>query len=221
MAKKETKGVFIKPVAREEMDSYVDGYGNARDWRAYRKKNLNTTKLQIQPDPKSESITFRALVKSEVPRDPSDAIGEIKNVFYKRGKKAGKLKRKVRKKSKTPTFIQYLVSIQFFGLDFREQESAQYNQSWSVDGKEMFTRAPTISQNRAMIKCQCRDFMMVWEKPLADNGGLWPNNKWTKYNRLTPVTEYPPRNPKEKMGYCKHVQALLQFLYDADMLRNR
>lgn len=207
-------GVYLKPLVRNEMDGYVDGYGNKREWRKYN-KTLNVSKLQVQPNPFQESITFRAMIVSEEPRDPNNSTGAVKNHI----KKTGAVK-KIRKKPAPKKFIKYLVTIRFHGLEFKDVESKQFNQKWEVAGRTMYSRTPSIRSNRAMIKCQCRDFMFTWEKPLADDGGLWPNNRWTKYTRLTPVTVTPPRNPNEKMGYCKHIATFLQYLNDSGMLSN-
>jgi hypothetical protein len=217
MAKEEKNlpGVYIKPLVRQELDGYVDGYGNKRDWRSYN-KGLNVQKFQIQPNPFQRSITFRGLITSEEPRDPNNSTGAVRNI------KRGEGFRKVRKRPAPKRFIQYLVTVRFHGLDFRDKESVQFNQKWEVAGRTSYTRVPTIAANPAMLKCQCRDFMFTWEKPLADEGGLWPNNVWTKYQRLTPKgTGYPERNPKEKMGYCKHIATMLQYLNDSGLLRNK
>lgn len=217
MAKEANKsGVYIKPIVRSELDGYVDGYGNKRDWRRYN-KNLNVQKLQIQPNPFQRSLTFRALVTSEEPRDPNNSTGAVRNV-----KRSDGSIRKIRKKPVEKRYIQYLVTVRFHELEFKDKETVMYNQKWNVAGREVFSRTPTIAANPVMMKCQCRDFMFTWEKPLAEEGGLWPNNRWTKYQRLTPKgSGYPERNPKEKMGYCKHVATMLQYLYDSGLLRNR
>jgi hypothetical protein len=209
-------GVFLKPIVRQEMDGYVDGWGNKRDWRNYT-TDLNVQKLTVQPNPFQQSITYRAMVTSEEPRDPNNSIGAIKNVRRKDGSV-----RRAKVKPKPKRFIQYLVTVRFHDLKFKDVESVTSNQKWEVAGRTVFSRTPTIAANKAMVKCQCRDFMLTWERPLALSGGLWPNNRWTRYERLTPRgTGYPERNPKEKMGYCKHVATLLQHMYDKKMVKNK
>ncbi len=116
--------------------------------------------------------------------------------------------------------VNYLVTIQFHEMEFVEKGNRIYNQKWKVEGKDKFSRTPAISIHPAKIKCQCRDFMFTWEKALAEKNGLWPNNKWTSYIRLTSLAEYPRRNPMEKMGYCKHVETLLTYLNDSGLVRN-
>ena len=209
-------GVMIKPIVRRELDQYRDGYRNSRNWRQYN-RNLNVTKLTIQPNPFQRSITFRANITSEEPRDPNSSIGAVKNVKRRDGSI-----RRVRKRPAPKRFIKYLVTVRFHEVDFRDSETKQFNQKWTVAGSEHWSRVIAIGRNSAMLKCQCRDFLFSFEKPLADNGGLWPNNRWTRYQRLTPLgpSGYPRRNPKEKMGYCKHIATFLQYLYDSGFLRN-
>jgi hypothetical protein len=216
MADKKIPGVYIKPIVVRELSDYVDGYGNKRDWKAYN-KNLNVQKLVIQPNPFQRSITFRGLVRSEFKRDPNNAIGVPKNIK----KPSGEI-RKVRKTPAPERFIQYLVTVRFHDVEFKDVESKQFNQKWDVAGRTSFSRMPTIENNPVMMRCQCRDWSLTFEKPVAENGGLWPNNVWTKYQRLTPKgTGYPERNPKSKMGYCKHIATFLQYLYDSNLIRNR
>lgn len=116
--------------------------------------------------------------------------------------------------------VNYLVTVQFLEMEYKQTPNRIYNQKWKVEGKDVYSRTPAISIHPAKIKCQCRDFMFTWEKSLAEQNGLWPNNKWTKYVRLTSLDEYPRRNPKEKMGYCKHVETLLTYLNDSGLIRN-
>ena len=202
MANKD-QGVYLKPVVRSEMSQYVDGYGNSRDWKKYN-KSLNVSKFESQPNPFMEMLTFRGLVKSEVPRDPKNSTGNASK----------------RKKPGAKQYIRYLVTVRFHNLKFVDAETKQFSVKSKVAGREQWTRIPTIHNNKAMIKCQCRDFMMTWEKQLADNGGLWPNNRWTKYKKVS-GSDRPPRNPKDKMGYCKHIQTFLQFLYDSGLIQNK
>ncbi len=116
--------------------------------------------------------------------------------------------------------VNYLVTVQFHEVEYKAEQNRIYNMKWKVEGKDMYSRTPAISTHPAKIKCQCRDFMFTWEKALAENNGLWPNNKWTKYVRLTSLAEYPRRNPMEKMGYCKHIETMLSYLNDSGLLRN-
>lgn len=208
-------GVFLKPLVRKELDSYVDGYGNSRDWRSYN-KSLNVNNFTATPYLKMGTVTFRSLITSEEPRFAND------NQFPKH-----KVQKKGIKRFKpvgTKRHIKYLVTIRFHGLEFRDKESAQFNQKWNFFETEKFSRTIAIDSNTAMIKCQCRDFSLTWEKQLAEKGGLWPNNNWRKYQNLTPA--YPigragTKNPNNKMGYCKHIATFLEYLYDSGFIRNK
>lgn len=235
--------VFIKPLAQSEMTQYRDGYGNKREWRKYNNK-LNVSKVQLVPQAGKKvegkdtniKVTFRGLVKSEELRDPNNSIGIPKHKITKKkikkkvkDRKTGKIKTvikyetNVKRGDKEPgalRHVNYLVTVQFYEVEFKAVESKQFGQKWKLGGKDIFARTPTIAKNPVMMKCQCRDFQFTWEKSLAENGGLWPNNMWTRYVRLTPLSEYPARNPKEKMGYCKHVATLLTYMQDSGLLRN-
>jgi hypothetical protein len=228
--------VFIKPLVKSEMTQYRDGYGNNREWRKYN-THLNVSKVQLIPAPGNKTLTYRGLVKSEELRDPNNSIGLPKHKVTKkkvkkqvRDKKTGKMKTVVKEVSsvkrgdKAPgslRHVNYLVTVQFHEVAYQDAEDKNFNQKWKVEGKDKFSRTPTIEKHPAMMKCQCRDFQFTWEKALAENGGLWPNNKWTKYVRLTSLAEYPRRNPKEKMGYCKHVATLLSYMHESGLLRNK
>jgi hypothetical protein len=207
------------------MDNYVDGFGNKRNWKNYRNKDLPVSQTVTQVSPPQSTMTFRALVRSEEKRDPLNDIGAIKTSKKKiKGTDftAVSHPKKLGKSGLPPKlqFIQYLVTVRFHEVKFSEQGTQKFNTPFMVDGEQVFAKVPSIKENPVMIKCQCRDFQMVWEKPLADGNGLWPNNKWTRYERVTPPSGLPPRNPNEKMGYCKHIQNFLEYLYANEMIGN-
>jgi len=222
--------VFIKPLVKAEMTQYRDGYGNKREWRKYN-TTLNVSKIQLIPAPGNKTLTFRGIVKSEELRDPNNSIGLPKHKITKKkvkkkvnGKTVTKYETKIKRGDKPVAalrHVNYLVTVQFHEVMYQDTTSKLFDQKWKVDGKDKFSRTPTIEKHPVMMKCQCRDFQFTWEKSLAENGGLWPNNRWTKYVRLTPLSEYPARNPKEKMGYCKHVATLLTYMNQSGLLRNR
>lgn len=218
MAEKKV-GVFIKPLVRDDLNKYKDGYGNTRDYKDYN-DSLPVSKLQITPTLGTEnqptsSVTFRALVRSEEERDPNNAFGVQKNKITKKGKfksgarKAGKLQH-----------VKYLVTIRFHQLRFVRTESTIYRVPWKIGNDTFYARSIAIDKNPVMMRCNCADFGYTWEKPLADQGGLWPNNVWTRYVKV-PGSNREPRNPDNKMGYCKHIQTFLVFLYDSELIRNK
>jgi len=207
------KGVLLEPIIRKNMSQFFDGYGNGRSPKQY-SKNLMLSRFQAQPNPLQSSITYRALIKSEYPRDPNNSTGNASR----------------RKKAGSPKFITYLVTVRFHDVDFGDEKSDTRNQEYEVAGRTQFAAKPSVKKNKAMIRCQCRDFMMTWERPLALKGALWPNNVWTKYKRKTdfnpmekpsPVKNPPYRNPDEKMGICKHIQNLIDYLVDNDIISQR
>jgi hypothetical protein len=212
MAKKD-QGVLLEPVVRKHMDQFFDGYGNGRNAKQY-SKGLGISRFQAQPNPFMKTITYRALVKSEYPRDPNNATGSANR----------------KKKPSAKRFITYLVTVRFHEVEFSDEQKDKFNQEYEVAGRTQYAVRPSIKKNKVMIRCQCRDFMMTWERPVALKGGLWPNNVWTKYKRKTnynpmqdpsPVLNPPYRNPDEKMGICKHLQNLLDYLVDNDIINYR
>lgn len=227
--------VYIKPLVKTEMTQYRDGYGNKREWRKYNTA-LNVSKVQLIPAPGNKTLTFRGVVKSEELRDPNNSIGIPKHkITKKKVKKKVKMKNgkyktvvkevsSIKRGDKAPgalRHVNYLVTVQFHEMEYASGEDKKFNQKWKVEGRDTFSKTPTIEKHPVMMKCQCRDFQFTWEKSLAENGGLWPNNRWTRYVRLTPLSEYPARNPKEKMGYCKHVATLLTYMHDSGLVKNR
>lgn len=218
MAEKRT-GVLIKPLVRDELSRYKDGYGNTRDYKNYN-DSLPVSKLKITPtlgtlNKPTSSITFRALVRSEEERNPNDAFGVTKNKINRKGKF-------IRAKIKKAKFkhVQYLVTIRFHEIRFVENESPIYKVPWKIGFTTYYAKTIAIQNNPVMMRCNCRDFSFTWEKPLADQGGLWPNNVWSKYVPV-PGSDREPRNPDNRMGYCKHIQTFLVFLYDSELIRNK
>jgi hypothetical protein len=206
--------VFIKPLVHKELTQYVSGYGNKRDWKNYN-TTLSVDRFSILPAPGMKAITFKATVKSEVPRDPKSDVGKVDNKVLK----SGKIIKKRPKPAKTKKFINYEVVVQFFGMEYSEEETPKLPIKYKSGSRFVYTKTPSIKNNQCTLKCTCRDFMFVWEKPLADNNGLYPSsNAWTRYNRVT--DHIPPVNPNEKMGYCKHIATFLKFLNEKKALRN-
>jgi hypothetical protein len=212
-----SKGVLIKPLVARNMSQYFDGYGNGRNPKDYT-NDLNVSNINMLPVKPTKdgtlALQFRALVKSEEERDPNNSTGNMNKVKPKAAKR----------------HISYLVTVEFQDVKFKEAESAHFSLKWKMGKREVFTGKPSISSKPVMIKCQCRDFVSRWEYPLSKKGGLWPNNVFTKYTRKTkfnpmlpphPTQNPPYANPDEKMGYCKHIKNLLNFLVDSDLIQNR
>lgn len=203
--------VFLKPIVQSEMTQYVHGDGAKRDWRNYNTK-LAFSAVDVNPVIGSEvsTITFSCLVTSEVPRDPNNSTGKVVN----RKLRSGAVK-KIRKPSAPEKFIDYKVVIQFHAVEFAEDQTEITPRAWTYKGKPVYSSVPSINRNPCRIKCTCRDFMFVWEKPLADDDGLYPiKNSWNRYQRITPPPPVgrPKVNPNNKMGYCKHIATVLAAL---------
>ena len=132
------KGVLLEPIIRKHMSQFFDGYGNGRNAKQY-KKNLKLSRFQAQPNPFQSSITYRALIKSEYPRDPNNSTGNASR----------------RKKAASPKFVSYLVTVRFHNVDFGDEKSDTRNQEYEVAGRTQFAAKPSVKKNKAMLRCQC------------------------------------------------------------------
>jgi len=63
----------------------------------------------------------------------------------------------------------------------------------------------------------CPDFRFGWEKPLHDKKSLIGN--WRRYIRKT--KDRPERNPKNILGFCKHISALIRVLIGAGLVQGK
>lgn len=111
----------------------------------------------------------------------------------------------------------YPVLIQFFGLNVGTEKSDKTPVAAKVEKNLWYHSKPSISQNPISIKCGCQDFRFTFEYPLHKNKSLIGN-----YRKYTPVagSNRPPRNPKDLLGYCKHIYSMLAALKDSKRIED-
>ena len=107
-----------------------------------------------------------------------------------------------------------LVNILFKKVDFKKgQQDLKHPFRIIIADTEFFAALPTKNQEMAM-RCSCEDSFYRWGHNLANH------NSWIgpRPNFVVKGTGYP-QNPKNKMGLCKHMWAVLQMLQQGKVLR--
>lgn len=197
--------VFLKQI-KHELESDIDKVGRLSngDYKfeppniVGRKINkypkLSITKFEKRPRFGTNAISFTALISSE-----------------------------------SEDGIRYKTTVQFHKIKFKDVQSAQFsNVSKMGLGKKAvikYHRLPSVQKNPVTLKCACMDFRHRFETPLSKVGGLIGGPR--KYTRLTQAWKadgtggYPSVNSTKKLGICKHVSSLLNYLKDNKMIKER
>jgi len=103
----------------------------------------------------------------------------------------------------------YRVSVVFSGIGFSETpvkgfELPYYKVPRQV---ECYIQRPTYN-HKVIVRCNCQDFYFMWEYYDKKNKSLLGPHK--PYIRKT--TTYPPKNPTQTPGLCKHILGLVKLL---------
>jgi len=159
-----------------------------------------------------------------------DFVGVIKSEEPNRKKQKGGLGGKAIGPS-------YRTTIKFENVKFSETKDKVHTEELEFKGKKLYFKKPTLAKNSAKIRCQCADFFMKFETPIAKAGSLaygtprpyvrktpewtlgnmraWEENPWNKKTNPTGNRKpYPHANPTDKLGYCKHIHSFLAYLMD-------
>ena len=128
----------------------------------------------------------------------------------------------------------YKVSVIFNKMDFKDEKQGKYTQSVKAvaNDKLVFYKPPTPT-SEIKLRCTCPDFRHSFAFQLADDGSLAVGRP-TGYFRVTPAINGPldkdktfvrpnnPKNPnqyghdfvnpKDQLGFCKHVFRVLQVM---------
>ena len=122
--------------------------------------------------------------------------------------------------------VKYKVTIQFHEMSFRGTPSANLytnKHEYMSDGKKKVTyfRNPSVQNNPVMLKCQCPDFQHRFETELYEADALIGAPR--KYRRKTPPWPVgnPYANTTEKLGICKHINSMLTYLREREILKER
>jgi hypothetical protein len=129
---------------------------------------------------------------------------------------------------------EYKVSVIFDKMDFKDEKTSTHTKSVKALGKDslVWYKPPTPTSSVKM-RCTCPDFRHSFSHQLADAGSL-AVGKPTGYFRVTPAINGPkdkdktferpnrPKNPnpfghdfvnpKDEVGFCKHIFRFLQVL---------
>lgn len=147
---------------------------------------------------------------SELPIESINAMGwaGTKSILYR-----SQIQSEFQTSSKTDSPKQYLTYIQFYDLKVESKKTTATPTSIMINGDPYFFSIPT-ADSRVAMSCMCSDFTFTWEKELFDVGSLI--GRWRPYQRKTAT--YPPRNPKNVPGLCKHLWTLIRQLSSNDLL---
>jgi len=163
--------------------------------------SLFVGKLEKTASPGVKTVTYTAKVKSEKPPIDRAATG-----------------------TKLQTSAQeYITTIRFHDVRFEDTEftnSIEASIFSNVKDKKtgevkkvldgvFYHEKLSVDKHAVSLKGLCTDFRHRWETPLKAANAVIGQPR--KYNRLTPPPPVgrPFRNPKNKLGMCKHVWNLL------------
>lgn len=128
--------------------------------------------------------------------------------------------------SESESGVKYKTTIQFHEVAFRDKSSDKlYSNQTEVmsDGKliKVFYKTLSVAGNPVMLKCSCKDFQHRFETELYEADALIGAPR--KYRRKTPPWPVgrPYANTTEKLGICKHLYSMLEYLKNKDILKER
>lgn len=86
------------------------------------------------------------------------------------------------------------------------------------DKREFYYRIPSLSKDNIRLTGSCPDHLFRFSYPLSLKKALI--GKWHRYKRKTPP---PPKgrphvNPKNRLGFCKHMYAFISRLREKGMV---
>lgn len=86
------------------------------------------------------------------------------------------------------------------------------------DKKEFYYRIPSLSKDNIRITATCPDHLFRFSYALSLKKALI--GKWHRYKRKTPLPPKgrPPVNPKNILGFCKHIYAFINKLKESGMV---
>lgn len=123
--------------------------------------------------------------------------------------------------SETTVGKKYRVTVRFNDIMFSDKKNKVFTQEGKVGEDTVFYKMPTVNGNPVMLKCSCDDFRHRFEHQLADNDALIGAPR--KYRRKTPLypVGYPYANSTDKVGICKHVYSMVDFLKRQGHIKER
>lgn len=112
----------------------------------------------------------------------------------------------------------YKVQIVFNQVESSENPTKQHIMPYSskAGAIDYYLEQLTINHD-VSIRCQCPDFYFMWSYYDKQNKALLGPHK--PYVRKT--DNYPPKNPEEKPGLCKHTLQLVKMLMGNDVIKKQ
>ena len=195
--------VFLKDIKKElQADRYKKGRNKDGSWK-YEPPSLLSR--QIKDYPKLLVSKFDQIVRQGIKSIDYSAM--IKSETGVQDKKTG-------------AALKYRVTVRFMDMLFNKEMSAETDiMTTDANGDIIYHQLPHVRENPVMLKCSCPDFRHRWEWELADQKALIGAPR--KYKRETPLWPVgrPYANSAHKLGVCKHIHSMIQFLRSRKLLR--
>lgn len=128
-------------------------------------------------------------------------------------------------KSETNPSKSYKVIIHCHDTEFKDEETGNYTNKTSYKDRKgrrviKYHKNISVKNNRFSFSCNCLDFHHRFNYELADVDSL-VGNRHSGYERVTPAWPLgePNVNSTEKVGICKHLNSLLNYLYKKKIVR--
>jgi hypothetical protein len=103
----------------------------------------------------------------------------------------------------------YRVNLVFSGINFAEEPGKDvvipyYSKPNVID---CYIERPSFD-SKVLARCNCEDYYFMWEYFNKRNSSLLGPHK----NYVRKTTHYPPKNPDQAPGLCKHILGLIKLL---------
>jgi hypothetical protein len=100
------------------------------------------------------------------------------------------------------------------GVEFSKEKDGQFIIPVDVDGKAYYAHRLTEMETPVRVRCSCPDFLHRFAYP--DFGEKSLQGRPKPYTRKT--TTYPPVNPNNIPGLCKHILALTSLINNSGFI---
>jgi len=105
----------------------------------------------------------------------------------------------------------YNAAIEISGVKFSNKQDKTFTLAAPEKGK--FYQKPSFTKNPLRMKCSCDDYMFRFSYPMYQEGGMIG-----MYKKYEPTGMYPPVNPDERLGLCKHLWTFISILVKANLV---
>lgn len=153
------------------------------------------------------NIIALVLKGTDVLRKNQYPVGKIGAIDFKYSPKSHQLFIKAQARPSGGSGNPYQVSIAFSGILWSPVPDPKYPIRYAGEKAEIFLSQPLV-ETRIQVRCTCKDDYFMWQYPNKQAKSLL--GKFKPYVRKT--TTYPPRNPGNVSGMCKHTLGLIKIL---------